>query len=335
MASAVTGPLDIFAVANAVWAAKNRERTAPLFQWSIRSLDGQGIRTPSGIHLAADGVIDGGAGASDVVMLPGIYVDKGSSGLLAHLAQLRPLYPLLRQKHRQGSLLAGNCSASFVLAEAQLLDGGHATTTWWLERAFRARFPQIELRLGDVLTEYRRVVCSGAGTSYLNLALHLVQRYAGQEIAAACARSMLIDANRTSQMPYISVTQQDSQPHGDTLVLRAQKWMGRRQDLPFSLRELAAHLAVSERTVIRHFHRALGSTPTAYAQLLKIDLAKRLLESSTLPLETVAERIGYADPGSFRRLFKRETGLSPADYRQQFRQHKIMPAMENEASVAG
>ncbi len=328
LASAVTGPLDIFSVANAIWAAKNRDQTEALFKWSLRSLDGQGVKTPSGIYLAADGAIDADAGVADVVMLPGIYVDKGLSGLFAHLAHLQPLYPVLQQRHRQGSLLAANCSASFLLAEAQLLDGGHATTTWWLERAFRARYPQVELLLADVLTEYRRVICSGAGTSYLNLTLHLVQRYAGQDIAAACAKSMLIDANRTSQMPYISMTQQDSQSHSDALVLRAQKWMSKRQELPFSLQALAAHLAVSERTVIRHFHQALGSTPTAYSQLLKIDLAKRLLETSTLTLETVAERIGYADLGSFRRLFKRETGLSPADYRQQFRQRKNMPAKE-------
>ncbi|HTD04425.1 GlxA family transcriptional regulator [Undibacterium sp.] len=335
MASAVTGPLDIFAVANAIWAAKNREQTEALFRWSIRSLDGNGIRTPSGIYLAADGVIDAGGSATDVVLLPGIYVDKGVPGLLANLARLQPLYPLLQHRFRQGSLLAANCNASFLLAEACLLDGGHATTTWWLERAFRARYPQVELRLADVLTEYRHILCSGAGTSYLNLSLHLVQRYAGQDIAAACAKSMLIDANRSSQMPYVSMTQQDSQPHSDALVLRAQQWMGKRQDRPFSLRDLATHLAVSERTVIRHFHQALGSTPTAYAQLLKIDLAKRLLESSTLTLETVAERIGYADLGSLRRLFKRETGLSPADYRQQFRQRKSMPAREqDEARVA-
>ncbi|GGC95696.1 GlxA family transcriptional regulator [Undibacterium terreum] len=326
LASAVTGPLDIFAAANAIWAAKNRDRTGPLFTWSIRSLDGNPVKTPSGIQIAADGAIENEAGDTDVVMLPGIYIDKGVAGLLANLQQLQPLYPLLQQRYRQGSLLAANCSASFLLAEAELLDGGHATTTWWLERAFRARYPQVELRLADVLTEYERMLCSGAGTSYLNMSLHLVQRYAGQDIAAVCAKSMLIDANRTSQMPYISMTQQDSQSHSNSLVLRAQKWMSKRQDLPFSLRDLAAHLAVSERTVIRHFHQALDSTPTAYSQLLKIDLAKRLLETSTLSLDTVSERIGYADPGSFRRLFKRETGLSPADYRQQFRQRKNMPA---------
>ncbi|WP_394779824.1 GlxA family transcriptional regulator [Undibacterium sp.] len=329
MASAVTAPLDIFAAANAIWASKNGGQTGPLFKWTLRSLDGEGIRTPSGIRLEADGPINAATEGVDVVLLPGLYIDKGVAGLLANLVQLQPMLPLLQQRYRQGSVLAANCSASFLLAETQLLDGGHATTTWWLERAFRARYPQVELRLADVMTEYERVICTGAGTSYLNLALHLVQRYAGQDIAAICAKSMLIDANRTSQMPYISIsmTQQDSQPHSNALVLRAQKWMSKRQDLPFSLQDLAAHLAVSERTVIRHFHQALGSTPTEYSQLLKIDLAKRLLETSTLTLETVAERIGYADPGSFRRLFKRETGLSPADYRLQFKQRKMQPQL--------
>ncbi|MES2072446.1 MAG: helix-turn-helix domain-containing protein [Pseudomonadota bacterium] len=327
IASAVTGPLDILSVANSIWAFKNKGQAEPLFSWSVHSLDGAAVKTPSGISLDADGVIDMARSDVDVVLLPGIYTENGVSGLLHKLQQLQPLYPLLQQRHRQGSMLAANCSASFLLAEAQLLNGGHATTTWWLERAFRARYPQVELRLAELITEYQRLLCSGAGTSYLNQTLYLVQRYAGQDIAAACAKTMLIDANRSSQMPYMSVsmTQQDSQPHSDTLVLRAQQWMSKRQDQAFSLQDLAAHLAVSERTVIRHFHQALGSTPTAYSQLLKIDLAKRLLETSTLSLETVAQRIGYADPGSFRRLFKRETGLSPVEYRQQFNRRKTVP----------
>ena len=92
--------------------------------------------------------------------------------------------------------------------------------------------------------------------------------------------------------------------------------------MPFRLSALADYLAVSERTVIRHFHQALGTTPASYAQMVKIDLAKRLLENTTLTLEQVCERTGYVDTGSFRRLFTRHTALSPAKYRQVFRQKK-------------
>jgi transcriptional regulator GlxA family with amidase domain len=324
MASAVSGPLDIFAAANAIWLSQNQRTSTnaePLFRWSLRSLDGQAVRTPAGMLLQPDGPIEASS-KPDLVLLPGIFLDQGLPGLWQSLADLQPLYPLLRARHAAGAVLGANCSASFLLAEARLLDGGHATTTWWLERAFRARYPQVDLQISEVLTEYDDILCTGAGTTYLNLTQYLLQRYAGQELAAACAKAMLIDANRSSQTAYMSLTQQESQAHDNALVHKAQKWIAKLRSQAFSLQALAGHLAVSERTVIRHFHQALGTTPAAYAQAMKLEHAKRLLETSTLSLETVAEKIGYADPGSFRRLFKRETGLSPADYRQQFRQRR-------------
>lgn len=331
MASPVTGPLDVFAIANAIWMAQasDREQREPLFSWSLHSPDGAPVNTPTGVMLQADSAINA-ASAPEVILLPGIFLGNGISGLLQTIDSLRGVFPLLREKYAQGSVLASNCSASFVIAEAGLLDAGHATTAWWLERSFKARYPKVELRLGEVLDEYNNIITSAAATTYLDLSMHLVERFAGPEVAAGVAKTMLIDANRASQIPYISLaslSQQDQQVHDDVLVLRAQKWLRKHAQLAFRLPALASYLAVSERTVIRHFQQALGTTPASYAQLLKIDLAKRLLENTTLTLDQVCERTGYVDSGSFRRLFKRHTALSPAQYRLQFRQKKsIAPA---------
>lgn len=334
MASAVSGPLDVFAVANALWLKQRikQEQRMPLFSWSLHSIDGAAIQTPVGINLQADSRIADDAKA-DIVLLPGIYFGDGVPEFLQDLQMMSPLLPILRARHAQGSLLAANCSASFLLAEAGLLDGGHATTSWLLERTFKARYPQIELRLGEILDASQGILSTGAATSYLNLALHLVERFAGPEMATSVAKALLIDANRNTQMPYInllSMTQQDAQTHTNTLVHRAQKWLRQHSHLPFRLSALADYLAISERTLIRHFHQALNSTPASYAQLLKIDLAKRLLETSTLSLAQVAERIAYTDSSSFRRLFKRHTGLSPAAYRAQFKPQKSSAAGSEE-----
>ncbi len=324
MASPVTGPLDVFAIANAIWLAQgtDAEQRKPLFSWSLHSVDGAPVHTPSGVVLQSDSAINA-VSAPDVILLPGIFLGNGISGLLQTLDSLRGVFPLLREKYARGTVLASNCSASFVIAEAGLLDGGHATTAWWLERSFKTRYPKVELHLGEVLDEYDNIITSAAATTYLDLSLHLVERFGGAEVAAGVAKTMLIDANRASQIPYISLaslSQQDQQAHDDALVLRAQKWLRKYAQLAFRLPALASHLAVSERTVIRHFQQALGTTPASYAQLLKIDLAKRLLENTTLTLDQVCERTGYIDSGSFRRLFKRHTALSPAQYRLQFRQ---------------
>ncbi|MCU6434270.1 helix-turn-helix domain-containing protein [Undibacterium sp. Jales W-56] len=330
MASPVTAPLDVFAIANAIWMAQGqaKEQRQPLFSWSIHSADGAPVTTPTGVVLQVNGDFASDVQA-DVLMLPGIFLGNGMQDLWRTLDDLRPYFALLRAKHAQGSLLVSNCSASFVLAEAGLLEHGHATTAWWLERVFKARYPQIELRLGEVLDEYRGIVTSGAASSYMNLALDMVRRFAGPELAASVAKTMLIDANRATQTPYMNLsgmTQQESQSHADGLVMRAQKWLRQHRHVSFRLAALADYLAVSERTVIRHFHQALGTTPASYAQLLKIDLAKRLMETTTLTLEQVAERTGYADPSSFRRLFKRHTSLSPVAYRAQFKPQKSVAA---------
>ncbi|MDE2427582.1 MAG: helix-turn-helix domain-containing protein [Burkholderiales bacterium] len=320
MASAVTGPLDVLTVANAVWAIRNKDAEFPLFSWSIRSLDGLPVRTPAQFSLGVDGAIEMDSRA-DVVLLPGIYVGNGIKGLLETVHNLAPLMPLLRQRHANGCLLASNCSASFLLAESGLLDGGQATTAWWLERAFQARYPQVALKQAEVLVENQNIVTTGAATTYLNLAYHLLERFAGHDIATSVAKTLLIDANRASQMPYMQLmemTQQENQTHSDKLVHRAQKWMRQHSHLAFRLPALANYLAVSERTVIRHFHQIVDTTPASYAQQIKMDIAKRLLETTTLTLEQIAERTGYSDPSSFRRLFKRHSGLSPAAYREKF-----------------
>src|SRR5262249_19107820 len=155
--------------------------------------------------------------------------------------------------------------------------------------------------------------CSGAVTSSLNLALRIVERFAGAEVAAETGKLMLIDVNRVSQTSYAT---RPEEHHADPLVARAQRWMETSLQRGFNLRELARHLAVSERTLNRRFKQALGAPPLQYLQTLRIDVAKRLLETRRLTVDSVSERVGYSDLSTFRRLFKRETGLSPREYQR-------------------
>ena len=166
------------------------------------------------------------------------------------------------------------------------------------------------------MTEQNRILCSGAVTTSLNLALRLVEKFAGANVAAATGRMMLIDTNRVSQSSY--AVMQDEQAHSDALVARAQRWMERSLQQGFSLGELARHLAVSERTLNRRFKLAVGEAPLRYLQSLRVDVAKRLLETRGLNVDAVSERVGYHDLSTFRRLFKRETGLSPREYQRRF-----------------
>lgn len=317
LASAVSGPLDVFATANAAWRHQHRGRAQPLLRVSIESPHGKPVRTSSGMMLPVDGSIHGRS-SPDAIFLPGLWCGEGFESFSAHLKAHQALYPLLRRAHAAGSLLAANCSAAFLLAEAGLLDGRAATTTWWLASAFRARYPQVRLDARGLLTEDSRLVCSGATTAYLELALRVVALLSGPALAATCARLLLIDANRASQAAYMTTTLQEQAAHADPLVLRAQALIEHRPERPLALRQLARKLATSERTLLRRFAAALGVSPVTYAQRVRVETAKGLLETSSLGLQQICERVGYTDVGTFRRLFKRELGMLPSEYRRRY-----------------
>ena len=323
LASGVAGSVDVFTAANAVWAETDAGRDtkttlkattlkAPLLQWRIESPDGKPVQTASGQVVNVDGAINARA-IADAVIVTGPFI-ANIECFFDRPDVLKPLFAALRRQHERGALLASYCTGSFILAEAGLLDGGVATTHWAKAKVFAKRYPEVDLRVSEILTEQNGILCSGATTS-LNLALHIVEKFAGPDIAAATGKMMLIDTNRVSQSSYAIA---ESPQHSDELVARAQRHMEKSLRQGFNLGDLARHLAVSERTLNRRFKRAVGAAPLHYLQSLRVDVAKRLLESPGLKVDAVGERVGYGDLSTFRRLFKRETGLSPRDYQRRF-----------------
>jgi transcriptional regulator GlxA family with amidase domain len=316
LASGVAGSVDVFTAANAVLAETHagRNARAALLQWKIESLDGRPVQTASGQLINVDGAINARA-IADAVIVTGPFVPN-IERFFARVDLLKPLLVALRRQHERGTLLASYCTGSFILAEAGLLDGGVATTHWAKAKVFASRYPEVDLRISEILTEQNGILCSGAVTTSLNLALRIVEKFAGPDVAAATAKMMLIDTNRVSQSSYASMP--DAPQHSDELVARAQRYMEKSLRRGFNLSELARHLAVSERTLNRRFKRAVGAAPLHYLQSLRVDVAKRLLETPGMRVDAVGDRVGYGDLSTFRRLFKRETGLSPRDYQRRF-----------------
>ena len=317
LASGIAVPIDIFMAANHIAAeSQGDNRRAASFEWRIESIDGKPVRTASGQVIAVDGRISGSSSA-DVVWVAGPFVSN--IGLfLSRTAWLSPLLDALRQQHARKTLIATYCTGAFLLAEAGLLNGRMATTHWLKARSFQSRYPEVELRASEVLTEQDGILCSGAVTSYQNLALRVVEKMGNARLAAATAKVLLIDVNRASQDSYIDFSRMGRVEHDDQLVARAQRWMEKHLHEPFHLTTLSRHLAVSERTINRRFKLALGEPPLKHLQTLRIEVAKRLLERPTLSIDAVGERVGYTDMSSFRQLFKRITGVSPGEYRRRF-----------------
>jgi transcriptional regulator GlxA family with amidase domain len=201
------------------------------------------------------------------------------------------------------------------LAEAGLLNCVPATTTWWFADAFQLRYPQVKLDADKTLIDSGRAITAGAMTAHTDLALHILRRLGGVDLARRVSGIMLVDGARTSQRPFMSVQKDFSEP----LIQNAVTWMSKHLAQAIVIDELANAMHVSYRTLHRRFIEVTGLSPLAYLQALKIERAKELLEISNSDFESITEKVGYGDASSFRRLFKRATGLSPAQYRKQFK----------------
>lgn len=318
LANSVAGLIDLFFLANRMASIQG----APVFQWRLYSQDGAPVSSSSGLSYIAQGSYRD-IGEDEIIIIPGVtYPD-----LLSFEKRLdgeNDLRERLWQWHKKGKLLAANCTSVAFLAESGVLDGQASTISWWLTSWFRQRYPKVKLETHAVLTESDQFLCTGATTSYFDLGLKLIERYAGPDLALNCARLMLVDSHRASQATYATLQQYAG--HNNPLVMRCQKWLQDNLAQPFSLEAMAAAVGSSERTVIRHFNQALGETPLHYLQQMRLFSARRLLETTAQGVEQIMAKVGYSDVSAFRRLFKRELHCSPGEYRQRFASHRKQAA---------
>lgn len=223
----------------------------------------------------------------------------------------------LRQQHQCGATLASICTGAFLLAATGLLDKRLATTHWAFEEDFRRRYPRVQLAIDQIITHDGPLICSGGATAYLDLTLYLIEHRYGKAIADRCAQLLLAD-RRASQAVYASFN--DHQQHDDSLIKEGQRWLQQHYAEAITADLLADRLALSRRQFNRRFKQATGLTFLAYLHAIRVDKAKYFLQVTPDPVDAIALRVGYEDITFFRRLFKREAGMSPVTYRRRFRQ---------------
>lgn len=316
LASAVMTPIDILVAANLL-NTRRRLGSQPLFSWTIESPDGRPIRTASGQMIPVDGTISARRTASAV------YIASPFSEDAVQVAKCRAgpgatLIRALQRAHANGSIIATHCTGTFILAEAGLLRNRKATTHWARAKDLLALYPDVRLDIQEILTEDGNVICGGAVTAYSNVALAIVRRLAGDELASDTARYLLIDQNRGAQTAYAKENLAAEQITDDALVTQAKSWIGANYWRPFRLADIAGALGVSERTFNRRFKQATAVTPIKFIQTVRIESAKRLLEEGGGSAQEISERVGYEDLATFRELFKRETGMTLRVYQSKF-----------------
>ena len=230
--------------------------------------------------------------------------------------QVGPLVAWTLDRHGEGTLLCSVCAGAFLLAETGLLAGRVATTHWALAARFAERFPDVKLDTNKLIIDDGDIVTAGGLMAWVDLGLKLIDRFIGPAIMLATARLFLVDPGGREQRFYSSFVPHLT--HGDTVILKVQHWLQAKNGEKITLPLMAAEAGLGERTFLRRFHKATGLKPAQYLQHLRVGKARDMLELSALAVDEIAWRVGYEDPGAFRKIFRRVMGLSPGEYRRRF-----------------
>lgn len=312
--SSLAGPVDLLRVAQRL-AQLRDPKVGPLFESHVFALGPLSASTCCSAGLSLHGASPPHADI-DLLLVPGL-MHSSPHGLIERVLAMRAEQDVIRDFAARGVRIAASCSGTFLLAATGLLDGRRATTAWWLAHAFQRQFPRVKLEADAMVVDEGGLLTTGAATAVLNLTLRLVAEVGGESLAQQTARLMNVDAERQSQAPYVSLALME-RPRS-SITERAEKIINQSLHRDLSVTELAQTLSTSERSLLRHFKAHYGMTPLEHIQRLRVERAKALLETTQLSFEEVCERVGYSDTSSFRKLFKRATSLTPADYRERFR----------------
>jgi transcriptional regulator GlxA family with amidase domain len=218
--------------------------------------------------------------------------------------------------HRRGARMVSICSGTFALAQTGILDGLRVTTHWARAAELAEHFPRIDVEPKALFVDEGQVLTSAGVAAGIDLCLYIIRLDLGATVANRVARRIVAAPRREGEqaqfIEYSPVTE-----GGDPLAA-TREWMLQRLDEPMTVSHMAAHARLSLRGFSRHFAQQTGTAPLRWLHGQRVELAKELLESSALPIEEVASRVGLGSAANFRAHFKRSTSLAPQQYRRQF-----------------
>ena len=305
--AAVHGLTDLFGVANRI-AAAHQSAQLPLLRVSHWQVAADG--TPARVFASHPGP---GQPLMAVLVPPSI-------GEFTEQQTPPALLQWLRQQHAAGTVLGGVCIGSIMLARSGLLDGRSATTHWSSAKSFAARYPAVRLEADKPIVDDGDLITTAGLMAWSELGLRLVDRLLGPSIATGTARFLVVEHSDSASQcgsnfaPILS--------HGDAAILKVQHWLQANGAVEVSLTAMAEQAGLEERTFLRRFRSATGLKPTEYCQQVRVGRACRMLEFTNRSIDQIAWGVGYQDPGAFRKVFHKVTGLAPGEYRK----HVVGPA---------
>ena len=316
LTNAVFEMIDALSLANRYTAQQyaTREELPVTIDVRLVSLSGEPVAAESGRMLA----VDEGLRSAHELTLRLIYVAPFAIGrpetLAARLKPLASIADWLRSAHADGVMIAGSGTGVAVLGLADLLTNATVPVAWWLEKAMARRFPGLTLDPDRKIEAREDILLAGPHAAEPALAIRILERIMSPAVATWVERITGVDRYPDGPVPATAYAPALLRP--DELVSRAAHWLQLRFAQKPSMAELSVAMAVHPRTLSRRFSASLGMTPVEYLQGLRIEAAKRMLARSDRKIERVGYLVGYSDPAFFKALFRRQTGMTPAQFRR-------------------
>lgn len=310
--AAIVDPRYIFMTVNHFIEARGGE---PLFEVQLVGLSKE-VRLGNGAFSVHTDALTSDIKKTDLILIPALSGDMTRS-----LEINKDFVPWIIHQYNNGAEVASLCLGAFLLASTGLLNGKECSTHWVFADEFRSMFPEVELIDGRIISEAQGIYSSGGASSYWNLLLHIVEKYTNREIAIHAAKYFAIEIDRKSQSPFIMFNGQKK--HEDNPIKEAQEFIESNVATRISVENLALKFAIGTRHFVRRFKKATNNTPLEYIQRVRIEAAKKLLETSEKNVTEVMYEVGYNDVKAFRTIFKKITGMSPIDYRNKYNKEAV------------
>jgi len=313
---AIADPQYCFSAVNRFFAQSGKE---PLFNIELVGLKRE-IKLNDGMYSVHPDRLLNELEKTDLVIIPALFGDISKA-----LEANRDFVPWITVQYGKGAEIASLCVGAFLLASTGLLNGKKCSTHWGFINEFREMFPDVNVQDGSIVTEENGIYTSGGANSYWNLLLYLVEKFTDRETAVLTSKYFAIDINRNSQSSFAMFKGQKE--HNDAAVKNAQEYIEKKIEEKISIEELADSEAVGRRSFERRFKQATNNSVLEYIQRVKIEAAKRSLETARKNINEVMFDVGYTDTKAFRATFKKVTGLTPIEYRNKYNKVAIIPPL--------
>lgn len=299
----LAGPLEVFDAADRI-AGGGRYRTV------VATPDGARVRSTSRLEVGADVALPDAPESIDTLVVVG---GRGTRSLIADGAFLAQIRDLSDRARRTTSV----CSGALVLAAAGLLDGYQATTHWGSCDLLASLSAAVEVLPDQIYVHDRDRWTSAGVTAGIDLALALVEADLGPEVAHEVAAWLVVFARRPGGQAQFSAALQ-AQAARTPAIAEVQRWLPDHLTEDLTVEALAARAAMSPRTFARSFKAETGTTPAVHVEELRVEAARRLLETTELTVAAIATRVGLRHAETLHRAFARRLGTTPDRYRQHF-----------------